>query len=434
MTTGLHSFAARLREFISRCSSPHVPRVSSCSQPGSSDTGFNLFALELFALQFASNAPYRRLCESRGVKPGSIAHWSHIPAVPASAFKELELTCLAPGERTRVFHSSGTTEQRPSRHFHNAESLALYEASLWPWFQQHVLADVGQAFQSAGSPDSSLATNVGVPVRCSEELATGKVAEPADRNVRPTPAGHWQLAILTPPPAAAPHSSLVHMFETVRRNSGAGESAFLGDGVADGVWTLALGRAGAAIHSAVAAGRPLVLLGTAFNFVHLIDGLAERSIEFQLPPGSVVMETGGYKGRSREMPKDALHQFITRSLGVPRSHILCEYGMSEISSQAYDGMSDGWRVTSDVNATRNTQHATRSFTFPPWSRAQIISPETGREVNDGETGLIRIFDLANAFSVLAVQTEDLAIRRGDGFELIGRATATEPRGCSLMTT
>ncbi len=429
MTTGLHSFAARLREFISRCSSPHVPRVSSCSQPGSADTEFNPFALELFALQFASNAPYRRLCESRGVKPGSIAHWSHIPAVPASAFKELELTCLAPGERTTVFHSSGTTEQRPSRHFHNAESLALYEASLWPWFQQHVLSAVGQVFLPAGSPDFL--------VRCSErpaERASGNPLTPADRNVRPTPAGHWQLAILTPPPAAAPHSSLVHMFETIRRNSGAGESAFLGNVVADGVWTLALGRAGAAIHAAVAAGRPLVLLGTAFNFVHLIDGLAERSIEFQLPPGSVVMETGGYKGRSREMPKAELHQFITRSLGVPRSHILCEYGMSEISSQAYDGMSDGWRVTSDVNATRNTQHATRSFTFPPWSRAQIISPETGCEVNDGETGLIRIFDLANAFSVLAVQTEDLAIRRGDGFELIGRATATEPRGCSLMTT
>ena len=427
MTTGLHSFAARLREFISRCSGPHVPSVSSCSELESADTEFNRLALELFALQFTHNAAYRRFCESRGVTPGSIEHWSRIPAVPASAFKELELTCLAPGERTGVFHSSGTTEQRPSRHFHNAESLALYEASLWPWFQMHVLADVGQAFQPAGSPDFL--------VRCSErpaERGSGNPLTPADRNVRPTPAGDWHLAILTPPPAAAPHSSLVHMFETVRRNCGAGESAFLGDVVVDGVWTLALGRAGAAIHSAVAAGRPLVLLGTAFNFVHLIDGLAERSLCFQLPPGSVVMETGGYKGLSREIPKDALHQFITRSLGVPRSHIVCEYGMSELSSQAYDGAGDGWRVAGDVKDSRHASPVTRHFAFPPWSRSQIISPETGREVNDGETGIIRIFDLANAFSVLAVQTEDLAIRRGNGFELIGRAVASEPRGCSLM--
>jgi hypothetical protein len=72
------------------------------------------------------------------------------------------------------------------------------------------------------------------------------------------------------------------------------------------------------------------------------------------------------------------------------------------------------------------------FHFPPWARAQVISPETGREVADGETGLIRIFDLANVYSVMAVQTEDLGIRRGDGFELLGRAVLAEPRGCSLM--
>jgi hypothetical protein len=73
------------------------------------------------------------------------------------------------------------------------------------------------------------------------------------------------------------------------------------------------------------------------------------------------------------------------------------------------------------------------FRFPPWAQVQIISPETGREVADGETGLIRVFDLANIFSVLAIQTEDLGIRRDEHFELIGRAVLAEPRGCSLMT-
>ena len=88
--------------------------------------------------------------------------------------------------------------------------------------------------------------------------------------------------------------------------------------------------------------------------------------------------------------------------------------MSELSSQGYAG-------------------STGAFQFPPWVRVRIISPETGREVADGETGLIRIFDLANVFSVAAIQTEDLGIRRGDGFELVGRAQLAEPRGCSLMT-
>ena len=75
----------------------------------------------------------------------------------------------------------------------------------------------------------------------------------------------------------------------------------------------------------------------------------------------------------------------------------------------------------------------RVFQFPPWARAQIVSPETGREVAEGETGLIRVFDLANVRSVMAIQTEDFGVRRGGGFELIGRAALAEPRGCSLMS-
>jgi len=98
--------------------------------------------------------------------------------------------------------------------------------------------------------------------------------------------------------------------------------------------------------------------------------------------------------------------------------------MSELSSQAYDTV---------VGQSSPAPHAPRRFRFSPWTRVQIVSPETGREVVEGETGLIRVFDLANVASVLAVQTEDLAIRRGDGFEFIGRATGAEPRGCSLMT-
>jgi hypothetical protein len=84
-------------------------------------------------------------------------------------------------------------------------------------------------------------------------------------------------------------------------------------------------------------------------------------------------------------------------------------------------------------ALENESGRPRVFHFPPWARVQIISPETGREVDEGETGLIRVYDLANVFSVMAIQTEDLGIRRGNGFELVGRASRTEPRGCSLMT-
>ena len=262
-----------------------------------------------------------------------------------------------------MFHSSGTTEQKSSRHFHSPESLSVYEASLWVWFRHH-FDDLGEA------------------------------------------------VFLTPDGKAAPRSSLVHMFESVRQRFGLPESAFTGTISSDGSWTVDFDPTIERLKAAVDLGRPLTLLGTAFSFVHLLDHLAENDLEFQLPAGSRVMETGGYKNRSRVLPKTELHALITERLGVQRGDILCEYGMSELSSQAY----------------AREGH----FYFPPWARVQIISPETGREAADGETGILRIFDLANVFSVAAIQTEDLGVRRREGFELMGRAQLAEPRGCSLM--
>jgi len=369
----LSIFATRVADYIAICasdlSSEHRGHPEFQSH---ADIEFNGMALMLFTLQFDHNRAYRKLCEARKITPENVTHWSQIPAVPTAAFKELELTSLPAHKRSHVFHSSGTTGQTPSRHFHSIESLAIYEASLLAWFRFHV---------------------------------------PPQKN----------LAILTPPSTVAPNSSLVHMFETIRRDFGASENSFLGTLAEDCSWTLDFEAALATLNDAVQSGQPILIFGTAFSFVHLLDYLAEKNLRLKLPVGSRVMETGGYKNRSRVLPKSELHALITDRLGIPPSHILCEYGMSELSSQAYD-------LNNRQSAIDN-----RQFHFPPWARAQIISPETGREVRDGETGLLRIFDLANVFSVLAIQTEDLAIRRGDGFELIGRAEQSEPRGCSLMT-
>ncbi len=357
-TGRLSDFAARLRRLIRT----RIP-----------DRGFDSLALELFRLQFEQNAPYRRICTARDASPEDAPDWSRIPAAPAAAFKELELSCLPPEDRTAVFYSSGTTGRQRSRHFHNNESLALYRASLTPWFEANVM-DGGCGI------------------------------------------GEWQLSILAPAPEQAPHSSLVHMFETVRRRLGSPASAFLGQAAADGGWRLDLEAATAALQSSAQSARPLLLLGTALMFARLLDHLAEQGLELELPPRSRAMETGGYKGRSRALPADELRARITRRLGIPPARIIREYGMSELSSQAYAG----------------PPGSPRPFRFPAWARAQIISPETGQEVAEGETGLIRVFDLANVFSVLAIQTEDLAVRRADGFELLGRAALAEPRGCSLM--
>jgi len=137
------------------------------------------------------------------------------------------------------------------------------------------------------------------------------------------------------------------------------------------------------------------------------------------------METGGYKGRSRTIPKSELHALITEQLGVADSQIISEYGMSELSSQAYDSLG--------YLKSQSPSLPVRPFHFPPWARIQIVSPETGDEVRDGESGLVRVFDLANTYSVMAIQTEDLGVRRGNGFDLLGRTASVETRGCSLMS-
>src|SRR5208337_4340773 len=182
-------------------------------------------------------------------------------------------SCLPPEERAAVFYSSGTTGQRRSRHFHNDQSLALYRASLTPWFEANVI-DCGCGIDE------------------------------------------WQLAILAPAPQQAPHSSLVQMFETVRRKLGSPASAFLGRAAPGGAWSLDLEAAMAALRSSVRSARPMLLLGTAFMFVRLLDHLAEQGLQLELPPRSRAMETGGYKGRSRALPANELRALITRRLGI----------------------------------------------------------------------------------------------------------------------
>jgi hypothetical protein len=384
-TAELSEFAGHLRDLIE----------GTRGNYSWTDKAFGDLALQLFKLQYVRNEAYRRLCQAKGIgRERMIDDWTEIPPVPTSAFKDLEMTCLPAAIRTTVFHSSGTTEHRPSRHFHSAESLLIYEESLLAWFR------------------TQLQISQGIPI-----------------------------ISLTPPPELAPHSSLLRMFETLRQKIGRDRSVFVGKIDEDGGWTLNFDAALEALRRGVDMQKPVLILGTAFLYVHVLDYLAGLGINFKLPVGTRLMETGGYKGRSRSIPKDDLHQVICERLGILPTDILCEYGMSELSSQAYVQVPHEFcssrRKEAQSSVSRKDQRLLRSaatgvFHFPPWARAQIISPETGCEVSEGETGLIRVFDLANVFSVMAIQTEDLGIRRGDGFELVGRSSLAEARGCSLM--
>ncbi len=163
-----------------------------------------------------------------------------------------------------------------------------------------------------------------------------------------------------------------------------------------------------------ATNEPVCLLGTAFHFLTLFD----NGLVLRLPAGSRVMETGGFKGRTREISKPALYEMFEKHLGIPPIRVVNEYGMTELSTQFYD-------------ETMRVGHRSDLKRSPPWARVRVIDPQTDEDAPIGATGLLRIYDLANLWSVMCIQTEDLGIRMGDGFVLLGRAPGAMPRGCSL---
>jgi hypothetical protein len=286
---------------------------------------FEALALEVFAFQFANCATYRAYCEHVQRTPATVAHWTEIPAVPTSAFKDFALTTFPLEEAVAEFHTSGTTRGQPGKHYF--KTLEFYDAAARPNFIAH-LGDV---------PVLSLI--------------------PEDR-----------------------HSSLAYMASLFR------PQPFRTDVT-----------------------EPVIVLGTAFGFMNLFDtGCVAR-----FPAGSRAMETGGYKGRSREVPKRELHRLIRERLGIEQ--VINEYGMTELSTQFYDS-----QPGSDIKDV------------PRWARVQIIDPVTGTEAAHGQPGMIRVFDLANLGSAMCVQTEDLGVRHADGrFEVRGRMAGAEVRGCSL---
>jgi acyl-CoA synthetase (AMP-forming)/AMP-acid ligase II len=328
---------------------------------------FERLALALFAFQFEANLPYGRFCAARGATPESVKSWREIPAVPTGAFKELPLRCF-PAERSiHVFRTSGTSLVR--RGELQLDTLELYEAALQPSFERGVLPDLAQG----------------------ERLP---------------------MLVLAPSPAEAPDSSLSHMFGVMLERRAAPASGFF---VREGKLEVdaLLAALAEAAHSP-----KLLLCGTAFAFVHWLEALEQRGLRLSLPAGTRIMETGGAKGRARELPREQLHAWLRDRLGVPAERIVNQYGMTELGSQFYDSV-----LCEPARPRRKLA--------PAWTRVRMVDPETRRELREGEVGEIRIVDLANTGSVLAVATADLGLCRGDGFEVLGREAGAEARGCSI---
>lgn len=336
------------------------------------DARFDDLALRLFAFQFERCAAYRRFCEARGRTPASARSWRDVPAVPTGALKELALTSFPPERTVHTFRTSGTsTAARGALHL---DTLAVYEASLRPAFLRHVLPG----------------------------LAPGARAD---------------FRVLAPDPVEAPDSSLSHMFGVLLRERGTAQSAWW---VADGALDVERALDGLDALAREPRDEPPVLCGTAFAFVHLLEALDARGLRFALPPHARVMETGGFKGRSRAVSRDDLYAWIEQRLGVPAARCVNQYGMTELGSQFYDS------VLREPGAPRRKL-------APPWTRVRLLDPyaDAPADAAAGAPGRIAVVDLANTGSVLALETADLGRAVEDGFEVLGREPGAEERGCSI---
>jgi hypothetical protein len=322
---------------------------------------FDVLGSDLARFQAENVAGYARLCHARGIDPKAIARASDAPAVPTDAFKMGSVFAFDDADATITFRTSGTTIG--ARGSHRTRDVSTYDAAA---------------------------------------LAFGRASLAANASRIP-------VLVLGPSPANAPDSSLTHMIALFAREFGTpaddASTYFIDNDVID------IGAFDERVARLLVAGDDAALvLGTSFAFVHFLDALGDDV--FRLPPKTRVMQTGGFKGKSREVDAETLRRDLARAFAIEPRSIISEYGMTELSSQFYE---------SSPNV----------FCEPPWARVVPVDPDSLEPVREGEIGIARIEDLMNVDSAFAVLTSDRVRRVSGGFELLGRAPGAPPRGCSI---
>lgn len=311
---------------------------------------FESRALELFRFQARTNKVYKSYLEARKVNVGSVKSLEEIPFMPIRFFKDFKVVCGPTSDFEDYYSSSGTTGVITSRHYVWSEI----------WYLNH-------------------ARNI-------FEKFYGSLKD-------------FHVLALLPAYLERPGSSLVSMADHFIRESQSEHSGFYlynQDELLKKLESLSGGK------------RKILLLGVTFA---LLD-LAESGKTFSPPENLIVMETGGMKGRRKEMIREEVHDILKPYFGVQSIH--SEYGMTELMSQAYS-KGEG------------------KYTVPNSMRVML------RDVNDPlswanrSQGGINIIDLANFHSCAFIETQDLGrIDEKGSLEVLGRFDNSEIRGCNLL--
>jgi hypothetical protein len=314
---------------------------------------FEAAALQLFRYQAVHCPPYQAFLASLGRDPASVQRMVDIPFLPIEFFKTHEVR-TDPGEwqPQEVFRSSGTTLAQRSRHL--VRDPALYRANAAAIF----------------------------------EAAYGPLTD-------------WIFLALLPSYLEQGESSLVAMVADFAQRSGQKQEAFFLRDHAGLLRALAEAKA--------QPDRRVMLFGVTYA---LLDLAAEVGPAPELQD-LTVLETGGMKGRRREMIREELHEELQVAFGPAPLH--SEYGMTELLSQAY-----------------SPGHG--RFYCPPPLRVLLRDPADPFSVAEYRPdGAINVIDLANVDSCAFIETKDLARMHSDGsFEVLGRMDNSDIRGCSQL--
>ncbi|GAB3571258.1 long-chain-fatty-acid--protein ligase [Hymenobacter daeguensis] len=320
--------------------------------PQLTPVSFEAAALALFRHQATHCPPYAAYLARLGRDASAVTRLEAIPFLPIEFFKTHEVRTEPAGwEPQETFLSSGTTLQQRSRHL--VREPALYRENAARIFEQYY-----------------------------------------------GPLTGWTFLALLPSYLEQGNSSLVAMVDYFARQSGQAQPAFfLHDH--------------AALRAALAQARQdsrrrVMLIGVSYA---LLDFAAETGPAPELQ-GLTVLETGGMKGRRREMIREELHAELQQAFGPAGIH--SEYGMTELLSQAYS-LGDG------------------RFHCPAPLRVLLRDPSDPFSIGDRKDGAINVIDLANVDSCAFIETKDLARMHEDGsFEVLGRMDNSDVRGCNQL--
>ncbi|SMC00531.1 putative acyl-protein synthetase, LuxE [Hymenobacter roseosalivarius DSM 11622] len=321
--------------------------------PTVSAANFEETALRLFRHQAENCPPYRDYLAALGRNPGSVNTLIDIPFLPIEFFKTHEVR-TAPTDWTpqETFLSSGTTQQQRSRHLLRDPALYCHNAA--------------RIF----------------------EQTYGSLTD-------------WIFLALLPSYLEQGQSSLVAMVEYFAKESSQTQPAFFLHDHAALLQALATAKCDSSRH--------IMLLGVSYALLDLVAAYAGAPELL----GLTVLETGGMKGRRREMIREELHIELQTAFGPQGIH--SEYGMTELLSQAY--------------STGNGR-----FICPPVLRILLREPSDPFSADATRpAGTINVIDLANIDSCAFIETKDLARQHSDGsFEVLGRLDNSDVRGCNQM--